>query len=557
MAAGSLVSPRPAPSWQLSDPIAKQTQGLVVTGFGALPTGRALFLEFNWPGEKGPAGWLDRLMAIAPITSAVPPDKSDPNTQTQAASVAFTATGLRRMGLPEECLASFARAFWEGMFQEDRLRRLGDRRNGEWLSTVIDGGPEWSANVPLRPPVPSLAGAFDVPSDGPVEQHIETPRTVHALLLLYTKDEAAAEDWAGQVQSKLTFDSVNVVRPLKLLLDVEQVDAAQGAFSREHFGFADGLSQPLPYDANANDTDKAVRVGDQAATQDPVQGVPLGEFLIGYINGHHEKAPGPVVADHLDREGKLPAASQVEGFRDLGLNGSYLVVRELEQDVAAFWRSMEKNAADLSARDPSAQHITGEWLAERVIGRDRDGHLLCPGNLKWPACSDGSPDSSFLFYDRDAAATGCPPGSHVRRAFPRDALTPQPEGKQAKPPTEETKQTLLQAANNHRILRRGRKFGTKLQDPLKDDGADRGLLFMCLNTDIDRQFEFVQQTWLLNSSFATLFQEVDPLVGPAGSMTIRDAPLRRIAHVDTFVRMAGGDYFFLPSLPALRFLALL
>jgi deferrochelatase/peroxidase EfeB len=114
---------------------------------------------------------------------------------------------------------------------------------------------------------------------------------------------------------------------------------------------------------------------------------------------------------------------------------------------------------------------------------------------------------------------------------------------------------LLQAANNHRILRRGRKFGTKLTDTTKDDGADRGLLFMCLNTDIERQFEFVQQTWLLNSSFATLFEEVDPLVGPAGPMTLRDEPLRRRVNLETFVRMAGGDYFFLPSLPAIQYLA--
>jgi hypothetical protein len=78
---------------------------------------------------------------------------------------------------------------------------------------------------------------------------------------------------------------------------------------------------------------------------------------------------------------------------------------------------------------------------------------------------------------------------------------------------------------------------------------------MCLDTDIERQFEFVQQTWLLNSSFATLFQEVDPLVGPAGRMTIRDGPLRRTARLETFVRMAGGDYFFLPGLPAVQFLA--
>ena len=90
-----------------------------------------------------------------------------------------------------------------------------------------------------------------------------------------------------------------------------------------------------------------------------------------------------------------------------------------------------------------------------------------------------------------------------------------------------------------------------------DDGKERGLLFICLNTDIARQFEFVQQTWLLNSDFATLFGEVDPLIGPHGRMTIAEQPLRRTVHVKTFVKMAGGDYFFLPSLPALRYLEML
>jgi Dyp-type peroxidase family len=537
MAAGPLAGPPPAPSWRLADPVAAQTQGFVVTGFGALPAGRALFLEFRWPGEKGPAGWLDRLLAVAPITSAVPPDKADPNAQTRAASIAFSGTGLRRMGLPEVALASFTRAFQEGMFQEDRLRRLGDRRGDEWLSTVVDGGPVWSANTPLRAPPPGPPGGFDVPSVGAPEQHIETAITVHALLLLYTQDEAAAEAWTQQLLSHLAGDSIEVVRRLELVLDVEAA-----GFSREHFGFADALSQPLPYDEG-----NAVQVGGRPATQDPVQGVPLGEFVFGYINVHHEKAPWPVVVDSdAACAAGLLASDQAEGFRDLGLNGSYLVARELKQYVAAFWRSMEANAAAIRAHDPEhTQHITGQWLAERVVGRDRDGNLLCPGNAKLPPCSDGSPDSSFLFYDRDAQGSGCPPGSHVRRAFPRDALAPNPPNRL----------TLLQAANNHRILRRGRKFGTKLETPNVDDGVDRGLLFMCLNTDIDRQFEFVQQTWLLNSSFATLFQEVDPLVGPAGGMTLRDEGLRRTVSVDTFVRMVGGDYFFLPSLPALRFLA--
>ena len=64
-----------------------------------------------------------------------------------------------------------------------------------------------------------------------------------------------------------------------------------------------------------------------------------------------------------------------------------------------------------------------------------------------------------------------------------------------------------------------------------------------------------EQTWLLNSNFATLFDETDPLVGPKGHFTIREKPLRRIIEVETFVRMAGGEYFFLPSIPALKYLA--
>jgi hypothetical protein len=120
------------------------------------------------------------------------------------------------------------------------------------------------------------------------------------------------------------------------------------------------------------------------------------------------------------------------------------------------------------------------------------------------------PDNDFLFFDRDRHGHGCPLGSHVRRGNPRDGLAPTPNDKQ----------TLLDAANNHRILRRGRKYGPTSQHPRKDDGKDRGLLFICLNTDITRQFEFVQQTWMLNPNFAFLYDEVDPLLGPKGMLTI-------------------------------------
>jgi deferrochelatase/peroxidase EfeB len=103
-------------------------------------------------------------------------------------------------------------------------------------------------------------------------------------------------------------------------------------------------------------------------------------------------------------------------------------------------------------------------------------------------------------------------------------------------------------------MRRGRKFGDAPADPRKPDGKDRGLLFMCLNTDIARQFEFVQQTWLLNPGFATQLDEVDPLLGPAGPFSIPAIPFRRRPDVKAYVQFAGGEYFFLPSITALNYL---
>ncbi len=522
------------PSWRLAKPHDTLTQGLVVSGFSSLPSGRALFLEFGWSGvrKKGGGDWLKALAAIAPVTDA---DGRDD----KCAAMGFTFEGLRKMGLNKNTLASFDRPFKEGMFQEDRLRRLGDRRGEEWLGTVIPGGPKWSGNTPLdQAASDDEVRAFDHIEEHAAESRIKTPVTVHALLMLYEKDEEAAEAWCTQVSAALAPFGVTVVHrlPLDLRLD-------EHGIAREHFGFADGISQPVPYEEGV-----VVYKGGQSAPRNYWNGVPLGEILMGHMNGHHEIAPGPVVPDTPDgRAAGLPSHPRAEGFLDLGLDGSYMVVRELKQDVVAFWESMRAGADAIRASDPKhSAHVTTTWLAERVLGRDTGGNLLCPAGVL-PVDQYGQPDNDFGFYDRDLHGRGCPLGSHVRRANPRDGLAPKPSDKQ----------TLLDAANNHRILRRGRKYGSTISVPPKEDGQDRGLLFVALNTDLTRQFEFIQQTWLLNSNFAFLYDETDPLIGPKGTMTIPEDPLRRIVQVESFVQMAGGEYFFLPSMPALRYLAAL
>ena len=109
--------------------------------------------------------------------------------------------------------------------------------------------------------------------------------------------------------------------------------------------------------------------------------------------------------------------------------------------------------------------------------------------------------------------------------------------------------------SRHRILRRGRSYSS---------GGERGLHFICLNASIARQFEFIQQNWLNDSTFGGLVCEDDPLVGSrrsagSGSLTLPPPPenrlSRRVGGLERFVKVKGGGYFFLPSLCALRFLA--
>jgi Dyp-type peroxidase family len=548
MGAGLVTNPngKDRPSWKLAPPNDVLTQGIVVSGFDRLPSALALFLECGpAQGADGSGGnWLRALTEIAPISDADGPDE-------RAASIAFTWTGLQKLGLPDDALASFSAPFREGMYQEDRLRRLGDKIDDAWRATVIDGGPNWSANIPARKqsaddqtkasPPGYVAGRTERD-----EREVITPTTVHALLLLYDQTGTDVKNWGSAVEQTLKDHNVKIVHRLLLSLMVDPVKK----IGREHFGFADGMSQPIPFESlgtDANTGGSGVLIAGKAAARDHWHGVPLGDILLGHNNAHNEKAPGPVVAE--DKAGKARASGLTPdgapvGFFNLGLNGSYMVVRELRQNVAAFWKSLKAAADKINAHNPSAKPVTADWLAERVIGRNIDGHLLCPSGLL-AADEFKLPQNAFGFKEIDPEGHGCPLGSHVRRANPRDG---QAKDLAAAP-------TLLNASNNHRILRRGRKYGTTIKERDQDDNDERGLLFICLNTDIARQFEFIQQRWLLNRNFATLFDEMDPLIGPKGPFTINEQPLRRIVEVETFVQCAGGEYFFLPSMPALNYLA--
>jgi deferrochelatase/peroxidase EfeB len=102
--------------------------------------------------------------------------------------------------------------------------------------------------------------------------------------------------------------------------------------------------------------------------------------------------------------------------------------------------------------------------------------------------------------------------------------------------------------------------------PAPPHEPERGLFFACLNANICRQFEFIQNAWIATTKFSGLTGESDPLIGnrePVPGCPVTDGFTqpregglpRRVSGLPRFVTVRGGAYFFLPGLRALRYIA--
>lgn len=478
------------PTWKPGSEDAKDMQGYVISPYSDLNEANYLLLSFAPASNDSPnpKGWL--LDLCGRITDATGP-------QHPCINLALSASGLRQIyandknAKIDDLLNTFSRPFREGMSVPDRARFLGDdlRSHGQPPETW-----EWRDT------------------------------NVHAVLMLYAVDSRTLDALVTAERRQLTAFGLTEIRALP-----QTVYCDPKGLRREHFGFADGFSQPNLIDG------EAIPVGRRG-----IHDIPAGEVILGQKNTYNDTAEGPMVPSSSIAAKHLKPAN-VEGFHDLGRNGTYLVLRKLKQNVAAFWQGMEAAAKNLV--DENRQPATGEWLAAKVIGRTLDGDLLVPDGCHTGRTADG-PDNDLLFFNTDRAGFGCPVGAHIRRANPRDGLAP----------TKSDCDDIVQAVNRHRIMRRGRPYGPRIQDRLKDDGQERGLIFACLNSEIDRQFEFVQHTWVLNQMFGGLFNETDPMLGPEGKFTVPSSPVRQKPDVQTYVTVHGGGYFFIPSLGAIRYL---
>ena len=105
----------------------------------------------------------------------------------------------------------------------------------------------------------------------------------------------------------------------------------------------------------------------------------------------------------------------------------------------------------------------------------------------------------------------------------------------------------------HRILRRGMPYGPALAEGEDDDGADRGLLFVCMQASIARQFEIVQTQWCNDGNAFKLGREADAIAGPGeATFMIGGEPPQLVSPLRSCVQCRGGEYLFVPGIAALR-----
>lgn len=474
-------------------------QAIIVRGYERFPDASYVLLGID--DVVAARGWLRSIAAQVTRAST----RSEQLT-TSALQLAVTHAGLRRLGLDAETLASFSREFQEGMSTPHRRRILGDEHAGaperwEW------GGPSTDE--------------------------------VHLLLMVYAaSDETLARELARQ-RGLWMHGGMREIRTLGTETVRER---------KEHFGFHDGIAQPAIAGLPRAEREAS---GNVSAP---------GEFILGYPNEYGRIPESPTVASGRDPAGLLPPASEA-GKRDFGRNGSYLVFRQLSQDVRGFWRSMAERTRGSDGAVDRDRYV---WLASKMVGRWPNGAPLALFPDREPESVDARGADGFLYAEQDPHGERCPVGAHIRRVNPRDALAPKPDES-------------LVVSRRHRILRRGRLYGPPVAPSMRpedilaapDDGEDRGLHFICFNTDLARQFEFVQHTWINNPKFEGLYSEPDPLVAnrpdPADpttapesttTFTIQGCPVRhREQRVEPFVTMRGGEYFFLPGLRAIQYLA--
>jgi porphyrinogen peroxidase len=453
-------------------------QGMLNSGYGWLTDSRFCLLTIRDGHEDQAKRWVSQFVSRDLITSAKRVNSRKDTSIREAMAIAFSFAGLVKLGLKETDTHPFPTPFRSGMGSDLRKELLRDNPRERW---------RWS----------------DV-------EDFTDRQTVHILIAQW---QLPGEESKMPPPDLNTFSIIRTVE--------NRPNSFRDGKLYEPFGFRDGVAQPVISGLREDDADSK-RVQQEAGAYFEDRLVEPGEFVLGYRNGYDELTYCPDIA-HWIQSGRATHP----GGR-FTLNGSYLAVRQFQQDVKAFAAFEEANSRP-----------GGTTICEKMMGRSKNGlPLLWKGDQN-AKVSDSTADA-FRYRVEDANGFACPIGAHIRRVNPRDSI-----GTDV--------QSSITSTKLHRLLRRGRPY---LE--LAEEGDNReGLFFIACNADLERQFEFLYQRWLRNFRFDDLHHEDDPIVGSSVQpkmFTTPGLPSGDEVSVKAFTQTLGGGYFFLPGIKALQFI---
>ncbi|KAF8583284.1 dye-decolorizing peroxidase precursor [Ramaria rubella] len=316
--------------------------------------------------------------------------------------------------------------------------------------------------------------------------------------------------------SILLIDAQLVAINLLLGSSISKVYQLQGQarpgdqLGHEHFGFMDGISQP----------------GITGFTANPVPGqtvIDPGHILLGEAG------------DTITR----PAWAK---------DGSFLAFRQLKQLVPEF----NKFLTDNPIIEPGLTRQQGsDLLGARMVGRWKSGAPvdLAPLFDDPVLAADPQRNNNFTFAhpgeDITSNQTRCPFSAHIRKTAPRADFNPT-------------------NVNNH-IIRAGIPYGPEVssQEAAKNTTiTERGLAFVAYQSNIGAGFQFLQHSWADNVNFIFGKNDstpgFDPIIGANAGQARFVSGLdptnssRDFTLVTDFVQSRGGEYFFSPSITAIK-----
>jgi Dyp-type peroxidase family len=530
-------------------------QGNILSAYGKLGFPKGRFMTLHIDNEAGGRKFVTAL--LPQITTALRwvSEKTElkPGAVTVArpevaVNIAFTFYGLLALGVPIRTLRGMPDEFIDGMIGRGPM--LGDdfgRGQAAWDEV-------WRATKTAR--------AVD-------------PNTVHILITLNARmrsDGAPVDalDAMTQAIKNLCGSCGMQILPghnppgqqppvpyqeLSALLG-QAPDGTYFPKPTEHFGFTDAIGDPVFEGQFGDRAEQNAEVGNGAFDgTGRWRPIATGEFLLGYPDEAQEIAGAAMPLD-------------------FSRNGTFMAYRKLHQNVDKFRKFMTKTAADFGTVFGIGNPTDAEeTLKAKIAGRWSDGVplSLAPTVADWEAFNREHPKVepekdlrgymarnqalADFKYESDPDGFKCPIASHLRRVNTRDSMGP-------------TAGAGSVLTNRRRILRRGLPYGNSPQGV--PDTSEHGIVMLAVCASLFRQFEFVQQQWINYGLDARSGNDTCPLVGnhsaggdkgPKAKFVIPSDPKSGhppfiVEDIPQFVETRGGEYFFVPSMTALRMIGM-